>query len=626
MAQQDRRDPRLTKNSRYWWKKRATAVEKAQYKSKLSIAADMQRALDHAYSSIEKEIYALYGKYADNNQMTIAAARSYLNDAERDEFQHDLQDYINMARNNSDGKFDTLLDALSTRARISRLESLQVRSAMCIREAYGGMDSTLLDGLEKVMTDTQMRTAYEIQTAKAQYEPFQQIDKKSIDRVLAKPWTSDGKTFSKRLWTNQKDLINTVQDEMVKGFTSGVDPAAMTKSLAGQFGVAKYAAKRLAVTEGAYFASLATGDTYQEYDVDKYQILATLDDRTCDICASLDGEIHDMKDYRPGDTAPPFHPNCRTTTIPYIENNELKGKEKRAARDPKTGKTVLVDGELTYPEWKKQFVEESQQQDGIDTGGHEGHGVDIDVTGNASGYNGEKIVHIGNNQDAMSNSFRPRFGKRTSEVVAGSSVSIKLKKVENSQTGVWAEDTLGEKELAIRVIEKIMREVKKQLGPVYTPDIGVIDFAAHFGEKYGSEVAAYDKNSGMIFFNKNYRKKSWVEKYVNKYPGWFWGKNAEAVAFHEIGHAKYYELINSIAGKQGISYTKAENIVESAIGDFVSENGGTQFLKNLSGYAASGYEEHKYGEIFAESYHNEESNEVAQKFMNFFNRLGEERK
>ena len=622
MAQQDRRDPRLTKNSRYWWKKRATAVEKAQYKSELSIAADMQRALDHAYSSIEKEIYALYGKYADNNQMTIAAARAYLNDAERDEFQHDLQDYINMARNNSDGKFDTLLDALSTRARISRLESLQVRSAMCIREAYGGMDSTLLDGLEKVMTDTQMRTAYEIQTAKAQYEPFQQIDKKSIDRVLAKPWTSDGKTFSKRLWTNQKDLINTVQDEMVKGFTSGVDPAAMTKSLAGQFGVAKYAAKRLAVTEGAYFASLATGDTYQEYDVDKYQILATLDDRTCDICASLDGEIHDMKDYRPGDTAPPFHPNCRTTTIPYIENNVLNGKDKRAARDPKTGKTVLVDGELTYPEWKKQFVEESQQPDGIDTGGHEGHGVDVDVTGSTSGYNGEKVVHVGNDQDAMSNSFRPRFGKRTSEVITGSSASIKLKRVENSQAGVWAEDTLGEKELAIRVIEKIMREVKKQLGSIYTPDVGVIDFAAHFNKRYADEVAVYDKSSGMIFFNKAFRKKSQVENYVNKWPGWFCGKTAEAVAFHEIGHAKYYELINSIAEKRGISYTKAENIVESVIGDFVSKNGGSDFLLGLSKYAANSYSIHRYGEIFAEAYHNEGVNPVAGKFMNFISGLG----
>lgn len=325
--------------------------------------------------------------------MTLAEARKYLTDAEREEFRHTLQQYIDMARNNSDGRFDKLLDALSTRARVSRLEALQARSALYIREAYGGMDSAMLSKLEDLITDTSMRTAYDIQTAKACYEPFAQVDKKSIDRVLAKPWAPDGKTFSDRLWTNQKDLINTVQDEMVKGFTSGVDSAAMTKSLVSQFGVAKYAAQRLAVTEGAYFASLAAGDTYKEYDVEKYQILATLDDKTCDICASLDGEIHDMKDYRPGDTAPPFHPNCRTTTIPYIENNVLKGKEKRAARDPKTGKTVLVDGELKYPEWVKQFVEKPERDSGIDTGGHDGHGVDVDIEGGSEdGYGKEKIV------------------------------------------------------------------------------------------------------------------------------------------------------------------------------------------------------------------------------------------
>lgn len=615
--EQKQRDPRLTKNAKYWWKKRATAVEEAQYQDEMNLARDMQRALDYAYTSIEKEIYALYGKYAENNQMTLAEARKYLTDAEREEFRYTLQQYTDMARNNSDGRFDKLLDALSTRARVSRLEALQARSALYIRGAYGGMDSAMLSKLEGLIIDTSMRTAYDIQTAKAYYEPFAQVDKKSIDRVLAKPWAPDGKTFSARLWTNQKDLINAVQDEMVKGFISGVDSAAMTKRLVSQFGVAKYAAQRLAVTEGAYFASLAAGDTYKEYDVEKYQILATLDDKTCDICASLDGEIHDMKEYRPGDTAPPFHPNCRTTTIPYIENNVLNGKEKRAARDPKTGKTVLVDGELTYPEWEKQFVEVPQQKGGIDTGGHEGHGVDVDVDGSDTGYTGEKIVHIGSEQDAMSNSFRPRFGKRTSEVIVGSSASVKLKKVENSQTGVWAEDTLGEKELAIRVIEKIMREVKKQLGTVYTPDVGVIDFTVHFGEKYGSEAAVYDKNSGMIFFNKAFRKKSQVENYINKYPGWFCGKTAEAVAFHEIGHAKYYELINSIAEKQGISYTKAENIVESAIDEFVSKNGGIRWLSDLSDYAAKGYADHKYGEIFAEAYHNEENNKVAEKFLEF---------
>lgn len=72
-----------------------------------------------------------------------------------------------------------------------------------------------------------------------------------------------------------------------------------------------------------------------------------------------------------------------------------------------------------------------------------------------------------------------------------------------------------------------------------------------------------------------------------------------------------------MAEKQGISYTKAENIVESAIGEFVSKNGGIRLLSDLSDYAAKEYREHKCGEIFAEAYHNEENNKVAEKFLKF---------
>lgn len=40
-------------------------------------------------------------------------------------------------------------------------------------------------------------------------------------------------------------------------------------------------------------------------------------------------------------------------------------------------------------------------------------------------------------------------------------------------------------------------------------------------------------------------------------------------------------------------------------------------LSDLSDYAAKEYREHKCGEIFAEAYHNEENNKVAEKFLKF---------
>lgn len=67
----------------------------------------------------------------------------------------------------------------------------------------------------------------------------------------------------------------------------------------------------------------------------------------------MDGQHFPMTDYEPGVTAPPFHPNCRSVTAPYFEDN-YGGQ--RAARG-EDGKTYYVPDNMTYPKWKESFVE-----------------------------------------------------------------------------------------------------------------------------------------------------------------------------------------------------------------------------------------------------------------------------
>ncbi|GHU86452.1 hypothetical protein FACS1894198_6380 [Clostridia bacterium] len=57
-------------------------------------------------------------------------------------------------------------------------------------------------------------------------------------------------------------------------------------------------AGRLVMTESAYFASAAEKDSYRELGIQKYKILATLDDRTSEICQNLDGEVLPMSRYK----------------------------------------------------------------------------------------------------------------------------------------------------------------------------------------------------------------------------------------------------------------------------------------------------------------------------------------
>ena len=90
---------------------------------------------------------------------------------------------------------------------------------------------------------------------------------------------------------------------------------------------------------------------YKELDVEKIQIVATLDDCTCDICGNNDLKILSIDENQIGVNSPPFHLNCRCTTVPYIEDMQDWGGM-RAARD-ENGKHINVSGKMTYSKWKK---------------------------------------------------------------------------------------------------------------------------------------------------------------------------------------------------------------------------------------------------------------------------------
>ena len=115
-------------------------------------------------------------------------------------------------------------------------------------------------------------------------------------------------------------------------------------------------AARLIMTEQAFFASAATKDSYLEFGVKEFEIIATLDSHTSEICRDLDGRHFPMKDYEPGVTAAPFHVYCRSTTCPYFDAEFTEG-EMRAARG-EDGKTYYVPADMKYEDWKRTIAKD----------------------------------------------------------------------------------------------------------------------------------------------------------------------------------------------------------------------------------------------------------------------------
>ena len=74
----------------------------------------------------------------------------------------------------------------------------------------------------------------------------------------------------------------------------------------------------------------------------------------------MDRKVVPMSEFQPGVTVPPFHPHCRGTTVPAIDEKYMG---ERAARD-QDGKVYYVPGNMSYSEWKKTFVDNGSK-DGL---------------------------------------------------------------------------------------------------------------------------------------------------------------------------------------------------------------------------------------------------------------------
>ena len=141
----------------------------------------------------------------------------------------------------------------------------------------------------------------------------------SAKRCINAIWCADGKHWSSRIWNNKTDLQNRIEKGIMDCVSRGVSKAELVKDLRQNMNIGFNQADRIARTELSYVQNQATKDKFIEAGIEKYQFLATHDDRTCDVCGELDGKIFYLRDARVGENYPPIHPNCRSTVLAVIE-------------------------------------------------------------------------------------------------------------------------------------------------------------------------------------------------------------------------------------------------------------------------------------------------------------------
>lgn len=338
-----------------YWKQRFTQLEAAQNRKGATAYLEMEKQYKAAQNELEAQIARWYQRFADSNGISLAQAKQWLKGQDLAEFKWDVKEYIKYGKENAiNGAWMQELENASSKFHISRLEALQIQTQNSLETMFAQQMGTMKKALSDVYASGYYHTAYTVQQGFGLGWDIAGLDQAQIEKVLSKPWAVDGYNFSTRIWNSKTKLIGEVHNELSKNLLTGADPQKAIDSLAKKMGTSKSNAGRLVMTEQAYFSSAAQKDCFNDLDVEEYEIVATLDSHTSDICRSLDGKVFKMSDYKPGVTAPPFHVYCRSTTAPHFKDNFDVGE--RAARGA-DGKTYYVPDDVTYSEWKKAFVD-----------------------------------------------------------------------------------------------------------------------------------------------------------------------------------------------------------------------------------------------------------------------------
>lgn len=340
-----------------YWQQR---IIDADARKETAVAKALPELLSHmqdARRSLEKEINAFYSRYATNNKVTLAEAQKALSLSELVDFKGDLKAFRKLAKQ-SIGTFNLQLENLSVKARITRLEALHAQVDAVLQNCYQQQRAVIEGAAGALAQEQYLHALYDIEQYTGFQFPYAQLSSNRIVKMLAMP--VQGVDISSSLWRQDFDTGYQIRRVLGDMFTTGRPPQDFAKELQriigrrdaeGNLTGKTYEAYRLLYNESSHVSEQAKLAAYEDDGIDALKIDAALDSKTCSDCSPRDGKVVKISEAVEGVTVPPFHVNCRCTTVAHIPEAEGAFTRTRAARDPVTGKTVRAKAE-SYEDWR----------------------------------------------------------------------------------------------------------------------------------------------------------------------------------------------------------------------------------------------------------------------------------
>lgn len=302
-----------------YWEDRYRAEEKARELADKRVAYQLNGVYQQHANDIQKEIDSFWQRYADKEGITKLEAKQRADslDMVNVEFKaRQLVERANLLRQRGQKVTskdftkaeNDLMRLYNLKMKTSRLEVLQAN----IKLHQYDLALSEFEIIDKHLTESIRRenlfSAGVLNMTLGSFE----ASKVSADTIIYANFY--GSNWSTNIWTRQNELRDIVKKGVADTVLRGKGTNILINNLRKEFDVSYGYARRLAVTESARVYSEAQKANYEANGVEEYEIMTEL--KACPICQPFNGKVFKVSELVPALNAPPFHPNCRCTTVP----------------------------------------------------------------------------------------------------------------------------------------------------------------------------------------------------------------------------------------------------------------------------------------------------------------------
>lgn len=294
-----------------YWVERAHQAINSELLADAAKAAEIERIVLMMYADIYKSLLAYYGQLMTSEGISLKEAKQIADSFDVQAFQAKSKLYV---RNKDfSKKANKELRRYNVAMKVSREKLLKQQIGRIVAESYAEQETVVKKHLEESVERT-LKHQSGILGADVK------IGSNKMDAIINANFGNVN--WSDRLWKDQSVVQKEVERITSNVVLRGRHPYEYVPEFRKKTDQTVNNAKRLLITEAARVQTEAQKIHYQEIlgENAQYKFVAKLDERTSKICRHKNNDIYYVKDMVPGVNAPPMHPYCRSTTVPYVGN------------------------------------------------------------------------------------------------------------------------------------------------------------------------------------------------------------------------------------------------------------------------------------------------------------------